>query len=204
VAEYRAQENAEQNPLYRAPIVPLFLSKRTRQAANRIAADFQIGDVRFTSESRHAQHQNECLLCAISRHSRRRAYPLAASLLLCRAVALGAPAINHRPSACGVAAIYSEWVTNHESCARASQADQVADAFVKSLAGEGELEEDSIRTACPGNGDGQAAEKARLRRQNSHRHEPALPGGVLGAALWRVCSAHGRLLSKEDRGLPQR
>ena len=29
VAEYRAQENAEQNPLYRDPIVPLFLSEHS-------------------------------------------------------------------------------------------------------------------------------------------------------------------------------
>ena len=43
VAEYRAQENAEQIPLYRDPIVPLFLSERTRQAANRVAADFPPG-----------------------------------------------------------------------------------------------------------------------------------------------------------------
>jgi len=40
VAEYRAQENAEQKPLYRDPIVPLFLSKQTHQAADRVAADF--------------------------------------------------------------------------------------------------------------------------------------------------------------------
>ena len=43
VAEYRARENAEQNPLYRDPIVQLFLSKRTRQAADRVAADFPPG-----------------------------------------------------------------------------------------------------------------------------------------------------------------
>jgi len=43
VAEYRAQENSKQDPLYRDPIVPLFLSKRTRQAADRIAADFPPG-----------------------------------------------------------------------------------------------------------------------------------------------------------------
>ena len=43
VAEYRAQENAEQDPLYRDPIVPLFLSTRTRQAADRIAAGFPPG-----------------------------------------------------------------------------------------------------------------------------------------------------------------
>jgi methyltransferase (TIGR00027 family) len=40
VAEYRAQENAEQNPIYRDPIVPLFLSEQTRQAADRIAGGF--------------------------------------------------------------------------------------------------------------------------------------------------------------------
>jgi methyltransferase (TIGR00027 family) len=43
VAEYRAQENAKQNPLYSDPIVPLFLSERTRQAADRVAADFPPG-----------------------------------------------------------------------------------------------------------------------------------------------------------------
>ena len=36
VAEYRAQENAEQDPLYREPIVPLFLSE-TRKAFSRSA-----------------------------------------------------------------------------------------------------------------------------------------------------------------------
>ena len=40
VAEYRARENAEQNPLYLDPIVPLFLGEQTRQAADRIAAGF--------------------------------------------------------------------------------------------------------------------------------------------------------------------
>jgi len=43
VAEYRARENAEPNPLYRDPIVPLFLSKQTRQAADRLSADFPPG-----------------------------------------------------------------------------------------------------------------------------------------------------------------
>jgi methyltransferase (TIGR00027 family) len=43
VAEYRARENAEQNPLYRDPIVPLFLSEQTRRAADHIAADFPPG-----------------------------------------------------------------------------------------------------------------------------------------------------------------
>lgn len=40
VAEYRAQENAEAHPLYRDPIVPLFLDERTRAAADRIAGNF--------------------------------------------------------------------------------------------------------------------------------------------------------------------
>jgi len=44
VAEYRAQENGEPNPLYRDPIVPLFLNERTRQAADRMAADFPAGE----------------------------------------------------------------------------------------------------------------------------------------------------------------
>ena len=43
VAEYRARENAEQNPLYLDPIVPLFLGEQTRQAADRIAAGFPPG-----------------------------------------------------------------------------------------------------------------------------------------------------------------
>jgi methyltransferase (TIGR00027 family) len=40
VAEYRAQENAEQTPLYCDPIVPLFLSEQTRRAADRIFGGF--------------------------------------------------------------------------------------------------------------------------------------------------------------------
>lgn len=43
VAEYRALENAEQDPLYRDPVVPLFLSEQTRQVADRIAAGFPSG-----------------------------------------------------------------------------------------------------------------------------------------------------------------
>ena len=40
VAEFRAEENAEAHPLYRDPIVPLFLSDETRKAAEHIAASF--------------------------------------------------------------------------------------------------------------------------------------------------------------------
>jgi len=44
VAEYRARESGETNPLYRDPIVSLFLNERTRQAADRMAADFPAGE----------------------------------------------------------------------------------------------------------------------------------------------------------------
>jgi methyltransferase (TIGR00027 family) len=40
VAEYRARENAEANPLYVDRIVPVFLDERTRLAADGISADF--------------------------------------------------------------------------------------------------------------------------------------------------------------------
>ncbi len=40
VAEYRAHENAEANPLYVDPIVPIFLNETTRQAADAISVDF--------------------------------------------------------------------------------------------------------------------------------------------------------------------
>ncbi|HXN89462.1 MAG TPA: SAM-dependent methyltransferase [Methylocella sp.] len=40
VAECRAHENAEANPLYVDRIVPLFLDERTRQAADGFSADF--------------------------------------------------------------------------------------------------------------------------------------------------------------------
>src|SRR4249920_2383583 len=40
VAEFRAEENAETAPLYRDPVVDLFLSEETRQAAERVAARF--------------------------------------------------------------------------------------------------------------------------------------------------------------------
>jgi methyltransferase (TIGR00027 family) len=43
VAEHRAQENEEAHPLYRDPIVHLFLNERTRQAAERMAAGFPPG-----------------------------------------------------------------------------------------------------------------------------------------------------------------
>jgi methyltransferase (TIGR00027 family) len=40
VAEWRAEENAETRPLYRDPIVPLFLTDETNKAAEHIAAGF--------------------------------------------------------------------------------------------------------------------------------------------------------------------
>ena len=40
VAEFRAEENSEPMPLYRDPIVGLFLNDETRKAAGRVAASF--------------------------------------------------------------------------------------------------------------------------------------------------------------------
>ena len=40
VAEFRAEENRERAPLYRDPVVSLFLSEESRQAAGRLAARF--------------------------------------------------------------------------------------------------------------------------------------------------------------------
>ncbi|HUI21937.1 MAG TPA: SAM-dependent methyltransferase [Methylocella sp.] len=40
VAEFRAEENRESCPLYRDPIVPLFLDEETTKAAERISASF--------------------------------------------------------------------------------------------------------------------------------------------------------------------
>jgi methyltransferase (TIGR00027 family) len=40
VAEFRAEENLEPAPLYRDPIVALFLSEESRRAAKRVADDF--------------------------------------------------------------------------------------------------------------------------------------------------------------------
>jgi Leucine carboxyl methyltransferase len=44
VAEYRAQGSGEPIPLYSDPIVPLFLDGRTRQVADRMAANFLAGE----------------------------------------------------------------------------------------------------------------------------------------------------------------
>jgi len=66
VAEFRAQENAEPHPLYRDPIVPLFLNDRTRQAAERMAAGFPPGRqgvklrTRYYDDHLDAQLGNGC------------------------------------------------------------------------------------------------------------------------------------------------
>lgn len=44
VAEFRARENEETHPLYVDAIVPIFLDARTREAADRIRADFPAGE----------------------------------------------------------------------------------------------------------------------------------------------------------------
>ena len=53
VAEFRAEENDEAYPLYRDPIVKLFLSEESRQAADRIAA--------VSAGKRDGQDQNPVL-----------------------------------------------------------------------------------------------------------------------------------------------
>jgi hypothetical protein len=50
VAEYRAQENAEQNALYRDPIVPLFLSEHSLGCCVRgcrFARNYLLEEFRF-------------------------------------------------------------------------------------------------------------------------------------------------------------
>ena len=42
VAEFRAEENAEPAPLYRDPIVELFLNEDSKRAARRVAEDFPL------------------------------------------------------------------------------------------------------------------------------------------------------------------
>jgi methyltransferase (TIGR00027 family) len=44
VAEFRARENEEPHPLYTDRVVPIFLDARTREAADRIRADFPAGE----------------------------------------------------------------------------------------------------------------------------------------------------------------
>ena len=44
VAEFRARENDEAHPLYTDRVVPIFLDERTRDAADRIRADFPAGE----------------------------------------------------------------------------------------------------------------------------------------------------------------
>lgn len=53
VAEFRAQENAEANPLYVDPIVPLFLDERTRQAADAISDGFPGAEMNVRIRTRY-------------------------------------------------------------------------------------------------------------------------------------------------------
>ena len=82
-----------------------------------------IRDVRFTPISGLAHRQHQCLLCAISRHSQARLHisrPASSGAFKARFPAPWPWGTRNPPSssACGVAPIYSEWVTNHEACAR--------------------------------------------------------------------------------------
>lgn len=53
VAEFRAQENAEANPLYIDRIVPLFLDERTRAAANAISDGFPGAELNVRIRTRY-------------------------------------------------------------------------------------------------------------------------------------------------------
>jgi O-methyltransferase involved in polyketide biosynthesis len=53
VAEFRAQENAEANPLYVDPIVPLFLDERTKQAAEAISGGFPGAEMNVRIRTRY-------------------------------------------------------------------------------------------------------------------------------------------------------
>ena len=44
VAEFRACENEQANPLYRDPVVHIFLDERTKKAAATIRANFPAGE----------------------------------------------------------------------------------------------------------------------------------------------------------------
>ncbi len=50
VAEFRDRENAEPHPLYRDPVVPIFLDDRTKRAADRIAAGFAAAENNVKTE----------------------------------------------------------------------------------------------------------------------------------------------------------
>ena len=53
VAEFRAQENAEANPLYVDPIVPLFLDERTKEAAEAISGGFPGAEMNVRIRTRY-------------------------------------------------------------------------------------------------------------------------------------------------------
>ena len=53
VAEFRAHENAEANPLYVDRIVPIFLDERTKQAANAISSGFPAAEKNVRLRTRY-------------------------------------------------------------------------------------------------------------------------------------------------------
>jgi len=53
VAEFRARENEETNPLYVDPIVPIFLDDRTKQAADAISAGFPAAEMNVRIRTRY-------------------------------------------------------------------------------------------------------------------------------------------------------
>ena len=53
MAEFRAQESAEANPLYVDPIVPIFLDARTKQAADAISSGFPAAGMNVRIRTRY-------------------------------------------------------------------------------------------------------------------------------------------------------
>jgi hypothetical protein len=53
VAEFRAQESTEAEPLYVDPIVPIFLDARTKQAADAISSGFPAAGMNVRIRTRY-------------------------------------------------------------------------------------------------------------------------------------------------------
>jgi len=64
VAEFRASENSEPNPIYLDPVVPIFLDERTKRAAAAIEADFPPGAVNVRIRTRYFDDRLEQAIAA--------------------------------------------------------------------------------------------------------------------------------------------
>src|ERR1041385_5821339 len=64
VAEFRASENSEPNPIYVDPVVPIFLDERTERAAAAIEADFPPGAMNVRIRTRYFDDRLEQAITA--------------------------------------------------------------------------------------------------------------------------------------------